>query len=186
MALQAQTALAIALLLYVPIRLRNLVNLHVERNFVRSGRRSNQIVHLVVHESEVKNEEPIEFPLPRYLVGLLDEYLRAWRLQLVKRPDRGWLWPGRQQAPKHTSTMQMQIIDAVRRHVGVDVNVHLFRHLAAKLLLQESPGNYEGARRLLGHRSIDTTTTFYTGFDTAAAARHYHAMLEARRGRSKR
>jgi hypothetical protein len=35
---------------------------------------------------------------------------------------------------------------------------------------------------VLGHRSIDTTTAFYTGLETAAAARHFdETILHLRR-----
>ena len=35
---------------------------------------------------------------------------------------------------------------------------------------------------MLGHRSIDTTTAFYTGLETAAAARHFdETILHLRR-----
>lgn len=65
---------------------------------------------------------------------------------------------GRCRAYKHKTAVTEQIIKALRRHAGVEMNIHLFRHLAGKLLLQQIPGNYELVRRLLGRRSIDTTT----------------------------
>ena len=86
-------------------------------------------------------------------------------------------------APKHAVSLADQIKGAVRRHTGLEVHPHLFRHLAAKLLLQEAPGAYEAARRLLGHRSVDTTTLYYTGLDTARAVGAYQERLLERRGR---
>jgi hypothetical protein len=41
------------------------------------------------------------------------------------------------------------------------------------LYLDLDPGNYEGPRRFFGHRSIDTTTLYYTGVESAAASRLY-------------
>jgi site-specific recombinase XerC len=58
---------------------------------------------------------------------------------------------------------------------------HQFRHLAAKLLLDQQPGNYEGARQLLTHCSLKSTTSFYTELQTPNAARQYDAMLQERR-----
>jgi integrase len=57
------------------------------------------------------------------------------------------------------------------------VHPHLFRHIAAKLFLDGNPGSYEIIRRVLGHRSIDTTTGFYTGLETAAAVRHFDKTI---------
>jgi site-specific recombinase XerD len=63
------------------------------------------------------------------------------------------------------------------------VNPHLFRHVTAKLYLDQNPGSYEVVRRVLGHRSIDTTTAFYTGLETSAAVRHFdETILHLRRG----
>ena len=64
---------------------------------------------------------------------------------------------------------------------------HLFRHAMAKLFLDANPGAYEVVRRTLGHRSIDTTTTYYTGLETSAAVRHFdQTLLRIRRDGSPR
>jgi integrase len=53
------------------------------------------------------------------------------------------------------------------------MNTHLFRHATAKIYLDANPGGYEVVRRVLGHRSSDTTSRYYTGLETAAAVRHF-------------
>ena len=67
--------------------------------------------------------------------------------------------------------------DQVSRHVfkatGLVVNLHLFRHIAAKFYLDQNPGGYEVCRRILGHQSMETTTKFYAGMETASASRHF-------------
>jgi hypothetical protein len=57
------------------------------------------------------------------------------------------------------------------------INVHLFRHVAAKLYLDANPGGYEVVRRVLGQRSLNTTINFYTGLETAAAVRHFDGTI---------
>jgi integrase len=70
----------------------------------------------------------------------------------------------------------------VHKHAGLRVNPHLFRHIGAKLFLDGNPGAYEVVRRVLGQRSIETTTNYYTGCETAAAVRHFDAeILKLRR-----
>jgi integrase len=64
----------------------------------------------------------------------------------------------------------------VRKHLGVKVTPHQFRHLAAKIILDEHPGAYELVRQLLGHKNAKTTTNFYAGIDTRRAGRA-HADL---------
>jgi len=53
------------------------------------------------------------------------------------------------------------------------VNPHLYRHLAAFFYLQENPGEYETVKRLLAHKSVDTTMTFYAEFEALAARKLY-------------
>jgi integrase len=72
-----------------------------------------------------------------------------------------------------------QIVKAIRRFTGLQMNVHLFRHLAAKLYLDRHPGAYAIVSRLLGHKSIQTTMDFYTAFEAAAAARHFDQTVLA-------
>lgn len=183
-----QTALAVLLLQMAPVRLGNLRTLHRDRHLVRlPGRGRRGRVRLAIPAEETKNREPLDLPLPDELARLLDLYLGRHRPYLLPPgvgAGAGWLFPGRDPAsPKHAVSLAAQITGAVRRHTGLLVHPHLFRHLAAKLSLQEAPGDYEQARRLLGHRSVDTTTLYYTGLDTARATAVYQEQLLERRSR---
>lgn len=55
------------------------------------------------------------------------------------------------------------------RLAGVLWNVPALRHLAAKVLLDENPGNDGVVTRALGHKRADTARQCYSGFATAAA-----------------
>ena len=44
-----------------------------------------------------------------------------------------------------------------------------FRHVAGAMLLKRFPGNYELVRRVLGHRSMETTRRAYIGLETLEA-----------------
>jgi integrase len=87
------------------------------------------------------------------------------------------LFPGRAGGRKSLNALRGQICKAVHRHTGMRVHPHLFRHAAAKLYLDANPGAYEVVRRVLGHRSINTTTTFYTGLETAPVVRHFDQVI---------
>ena len=63
-ALLVQNALAIALLIVAPMRVKNLANLHLERHVTGTRAGSNGPVHLVIPAHEVKNEVDLRFPLP--------------------------------------------------------------------------------------------------------------------------
>ena len=164
-----------------PIRAENLVNLNTERHIQRSRSGPRGVVHLVIPGDEVKNGEPLEFTLPPETVRLLDLYLQDFQPRLTKGPCP-WLFPGAYDKPKARELFGDQVSKHVFAATGLKVNLHLFRHLAAKLYLDQNPGGYEVCRRILGHRSMDTTTRFYAGMETAAASRHFDdEILKLRR-----
>jgi integrase len=107
---------------------------------------------------------------------MIDHFLTRYR-PLLTLDTGGLLFPGRDGGCKHITALTAQIERTVRNHTGLVVNPHLFRHLAGKLSQQFDPGNYELSRQLLGHRSTDTTVTYYTGQDTAAAVARYDANI---------
>ena len=57
----------------------------------------------------------------------------------------------------------------MKRETGLDMNLHLYRHLAAKLYLRFDPGGLETVRQLLGHKTIKTTLKAYADFQTEPA-----------------
>jgi integrase len=78
----------------------------------------------------------------------------------------------------------MTMVKAVRRHLGVKMTSHQFRHVVAKILLDDNPGAYELVRQLMGHKNLKTTTTFYTGLDTKRAGRaHAELVMKLRESR---
>ena len=48
--------------------------------------------------------------------------------------------------------------------------MHQFRHAAGALILKHRPGEYELVRRILGHKSIQTTIKFYCSLETMQAS----------------
>ena len=55
---------------------------------------------------------------------------------------------------------------------------HQFRHLAAKLYLDQHPDGGESVRRLLGHKSLQTTMRYYRELESVLAGRRYAALLD--------
>ena len=175
-ALRVQWAVAVEILLMAPMRRKNLAGLHIDRHILRT-RSSDGAVHLVIPGVEVKNGEPLDYCLPQETTELLDTYLRDFRPRLCT-PDNPWLFPGQApDKPKSEHTLSIQIKNYIQRETGLEVHVHLFRHLAAKLFLDQNPGQYESVRRHLGHRSMETTLRAYAGMETAAASRHFDATI---------
>ena len=151
----------------------NLVKLDIDRHLVRLG---SVVLHIVIGPEEVKNRQALDHPLPPESVALIDAYIQRFRPHLTSTEGTA-LFPGIGTDPKNQDFFGTQISRTIRAHTGLRVHPHLFRHLGAKLHLDLHPGDYETVRRVLGHRSLQTTIDFYTGLETPAAARHFDKTI---------
>lgn len=178
-ALEVQTAVAIELLLMVPIRLGNLARLDMDRHLIRSV--GGGAVHLAIPGAEVKNAVNVDAVLPATTVRLVDLYIQQYRPLLLKAPSR-WLFPGEGASSKSLQALRGQITDCIKQRCGLEVHPHLFRHIAAKLYLDAHPGAYGVIRLVNGHTSVDTTTRYYCGMETQSAMRHFDEHILKLRG----
>lgn len=178
-ALRFQLGLGIELLLHAPIRMNNLISLQLDQNLIRPGG-PRALWHVVLTGAEVKNGEPQEYELPADVTRMLDRYLKRFRPSL-EAGDSKFLFVVQGGAPKSQTTLSQQLREVISDRVGVRMTPHQFRHFAAKLLLEHSPGAFAAAGQLLGHRNLKTTTNFYTGIDTMTAGRHFDRILAAER-----
>jgi integrase len=179
-ALMAQTAVLIEILIMAPMRMRNLVNLNLDRHLVRPAR-TRGALHIVIPGEEVKNGSELDYPLPEQSASLIGRYLECHRPLLASLENKA-LFPGPRGGAKSERTLALQITKTVFRFVGIKVNPHLFRHIAAKVHLDLHPGEYAVVARVLGNRSIDVTAAHYTGLETTAAVRHFdETILSLRR-----
>ena len=173
-AVTAEIALAIQIELVAPMRLANLAALHLEKNVVRVGG-PEPTYHLVIPPEDVKNDQPLEYPLPKVVSEMLGLYLAVFRPRLC-RSDNPWLFPGEGDGHKTKGTLSGQIIERITKALGIRVTPHQFRHLAAAFILEKDPANYEFVRRVLGHKNLETTIKFYVGLETVDAVRKFSAM----------
>ena len=173
--MKAQIAMAIQILLIAPMRLANLAALNLEQNVVRVGG-TEPTYHLVIPPEEVKNDEPLEYPLPKVVNEMLGTYLAVFRprLVLLRAPGSS---PASLMAIRPKPRLSDQIIDRITKEIGIRVTPHQFRHLAAAFILEKDPANYEFVRRVLGHKNLQTTINFYVGLETVEAVRKFSAMV---------
>src|SRR5262249_2354638 len=127
--------------------------------------------------NEVKNKRNLEFELPPDLVTIFNLYIEIYRPRLANIPSP-WLFPAPSGGHKRPGAFGTQLKGTIKRATGLDVNLHLLRHFAAKLILEVCPGAYEMVRLLLGHASSVTTTTFYCGSEQKAAFRFYDRIVD--------
>lgn len=176
-AVNASLAVAIRILTVAPIRVGNLARIRIGENLVRpDGPRGPY--WLVFPDYTVKNRVPLEFELDAQTTELIDRYLAEFRAALFRGSTGAWLFPGDLGNHKDPKTLSDQITGRVVEKTGVRLTGHQFRHAAAAILLKHRPGEYELVRRLLGHRSIATTMTFYAGLETLQATRIFGEIVE--------
>jgi hypothetical protein len=127
--------------------------------------------------TEVKNQVEAGFDIPDNLAKMLIEYRNRLVPKVIgRRPDR--LFIKADGSPKNQWSVAWLIRTVLRRRLGLQFSGHAFRHLSAKTILDQEPGNFETVRQLLGHKSLRTTVSAYAGTSTRRAARHHQNLLE--------
>lgn len=183
LARQLQTAVAVEILIHVPMRLRNLQHLRLGVHLLRG---TGAAMSLSVAGEEIKNGVPIEVRLPDEAGRLLGLYLDRYR-PLLAQDGGDWLFPGaRPGTPKTADGLRSQIQKAIADRCGLAFHPHLFRHLAAWLILRQNPGAHGQVQRVLGHKSLNSTMAFYSGLESTAALQHYDALVGTLRERGTR
>lgn len=172
----AMMAAIIEIALICPLRLANLAGLHLDRNLRRGGRGGRVITHLIIEGADTKNGAAIEWPVPPESAALLDRYITVFR-PLLPNCDGAYVIPGEAAPARSANSLGMAIKREVTQRIGVPVNAHLFRHFAAWMHLQRFPGDYGAVRRILGHKSVETTIAHYVGLETDAVARRFDANV---------
>jgi integrase len=170
-----QTALAIDILLHAPMRMQNLSALQfgVHLHWPQGPRKPVQVT-LRSHETKNEQEYTPELPAP------LGERLLRFRNEIAptfigRRPE--CVFFRRDGRPKGQAAVAIGICKTIKRHLGIKMTPHQFRHLCAKIILDANPAAYELVRQMLGHSSAKTTTNFYAEPDTRRAGRAHADLI---------
>lgn len=173
-----EDAIAIGILQSLPLRRSNLGKINLEANLQRMG---DGRVFLVCHEETVKNSRAIEFELPTNVMAMIAAHV-ATRAPHACPAGTLWLFP-RRDGSNHVCLdhFATRIKTRLVKELGLQVNMHLFRHIAAKLLLEARPGQYEVVRRLLTLSGLSHTLNYYAGFEAGSATRLLAEVLDKAR-----
>jgi integrase len=175
-----QVALAIEILIFAPIRRKNLVEVRLDRNLINIGSGRHRRVMLYFAPDDVKNSQEIEIELQASTIEHLDRYVQEVR-PLLADTSSPYLFPGETGSHKSAYLLSEQISKLTATEIGVRITAHQFRHVVGFLFLAGNPGGHEVVRRLLGHKSIETTLQFYAGMETTEAFGHYERFISERR-----
>jgi integrase len=156
----------------------NLVELRLDTGLQRLGPKGRRITHILVPTAQVKNHQRIDWPVPPSIADFMQVYLDEFR-PLLPHHDNAWLFPHRDQPDQHRDQVGMcnAICHAIRKHVGIEMHVHLFRGYAAKTLMEENPGALDDLRLLLGHKGLEMAIKHYLHFRGKQVARRFNAIV---------
>ena len=176
-ALDAMYAVAISILLSCPMRMANLASLDVDRHLTTSRSGRHTIYSIRIEGTEVKNHEPIEVRLTADNSAILHRYITLLRGKLTETKGTALFPRFSDGLPRDPANLGAGLSALVFRETGLKMNPHLFRHFAAKLYLDSHPGQYEVVRRLLKHKTLQTTISFYAELTSQHAFDSYSETL---------
>lgn len=177
--LAREDAIAIAILQNCPVRVKNLAEIHLEHHVQRSG---DGRAYLVFDDEETKTARSIEFDIPTDVLRMIDRHL-AERSPTMCPAGTPWLFPRRDGSGSiDPGQLSGRLRKRIHREVGIEMNTHLFRHMAVMFWLQANPGSYEAARRLLGHADVSQTINLYSGLEIRSAMAAFSDLITATKG----
>lgn len=170
MACRARTAVAISVLTCLPIRRANLVAIKLGQHLTAPASKTAPM-HLQFAPHEVKSQRAIGAPVRASVRDVIELYLKHYRPVLIGNADAGYLLTvDGGHAPVTGSNLANAVSALIRDEIGLSVNIHLFRHLMAAIILRQNPGQYEAVRALLGHSKDSRVTELYAEIETEIAA----------------
>lgn len=175
-----ERALALAILQHQPLRRRTLALIDVEKHLRRDIR--GRIVTLSIPGVLVKNGIDISAPIPDDLGRRIVKHIRLHLPHLKGDAAGNWLFPGNTGGGhKEPGTLAKGVVKEVERALGVEFSLHMVRHIAAMVLYDSSPDAGPVAQRLLAHRQLSTTESFYGRLKTRSAHRVWGELLDTMR-----
>ena len=186
MALDALTAIAVLLLTSLPVRRSNLVAMKIDEHLRFPSRKQDPGI-MAFDGWEVKNKMPLSAALKPWKVHLIRTYLKHYR-PLLCEPGNPYLFPAKTgMGHKGGENFAAVVCTRIHERAGVEVNLHLFRHLMGTILLQVNPENYAIVERLLGHAAGSKATKRYAELAVKWAAAHADGVVDdLRRGAARR
>lgn len=170
---QAQAAIGLSILTFMPLRLGNLTSLKFGEHLVlHPGGTSS----LIIPAEDTKARRAIEFNVPEPLASMLIEYYTEIAPTATGRHPES-LFCRTDRVAKGFAQVRYLVQTYFLQQVGFHMNPHAFRHLCAKLVLDKNPGAHTLVQELLGHKSVETSTAFYSGLNSRRAGKHHQELI---------
>jgi site-specific recombinase XerD len=173
---QVRNGLMVAMLAMHSIRLKNLADLEIGRNFVQI----KGSCWIVLSASETKEGRPDERRIDDLLQPVLDRYLKKYR-PFLARADQStaalWL-SSNGGASMSYSGIERVLTETARATVGVAVSPHLFRTAIASSAAIHGGANPHLASALLHHTDPRVTEAHYNRASSLSAAESLRRIIQ--------
>jgi integrase len=181
-AIAAMHATSIGILLCCPMRIKNLASLDIDKHLITHATGAHVQYTIRIEADEVKNAEAIEFKVNKAVSKMLHRYIIQFRPLLSTHRGTA-LFPRASDGKARTpDNFGQAMTECIKRETGLAMHPHLFRHFAAKLYLEENPGQFEVVRRMLKHKTLQTTMDFYAEISNSYAHEHYDDVVLSKWG----
>ncbi|WP_139199487.1 site-specific integrase [Pseudooceanicola nitratireducens] len=149
---------------------------------------------LIIPAHEGKTLKEIHVRIDRETVRMLKYYIKHF-LPIARRrakasPDNPHLFPGAGgreienggYAPGMGYFTRAKLNNSFKKHMkkhcGLDLCLHVMRHLAGKVILDQDPSAMALVKEILGHKRLKTTQSYYAEVSRLIAQRRYIHLLE--------
>lgn len=146
---------------------------------------------------EMKNHRAVRVRIDPDTVGMIRRYVDVYRHVLAKcvgaHAENEHLFPGserrrKEQGPGGGYAAGMGYLtrekltasfgDHMWRHCRLRLDLHVMRHLAGKIILDQDPSAMRLVQEVLGHKRIETTQSYYAEVSGIVAQARYVELLD--------
>ena len=175
-AVMFRNGLMIIMETHIPMRRANFAGLLIGRNIWRQHTR----YYVEIDARYMKNGQVLECQFPASLTTDIDFYLQEVRPALrtgLSGLDGGAFWIGRRGESMKAEGLSVRVRELTRKHLGVPLALHSFRHSVATDIALLVPENVGIIKSVLGHSSPLSAQHYNlaSGFD---AATKYQTLLD--------
>ncbi len=132
--------------------------------------------YLSIPGDRVKNEADLDFEIPQERAELVERHVRDFR-PAIPGSDGPYLFPATDGGPKAHNTLFGNLMSNILKRTGLTMNPHLFRHMIAKIVVEQDPGMALAMSRHLGHKQINTTMQHYLGTEGREVSRRIDEII---------
>lgn len=150
-------ALMIGFLIARPVRRRSLLLMQVGAHI----QTTKDGFHLHFREEDMKDKQARDFSLPSALVAPMQNYLTHHRPVLLGGGKSISLWISQYGDPITPDGLSRELPKVTKRHLGVALRPHAFRHVAATSIAEIDPEHVNIIKDTLGHATLEMAEKHY-------------------------